>query len=421
MSSVYNFVRRHRRKLLWGGAAVGGLMIAARLMERQMTQARDKTSQDALERVRKSNHYETTERTCNSTIIHLYLELRSKILETFNTDKLTDTLRSGPPADEKIRIWNEIKILCFCKLAASVIAQAFLGVLVRLQLNILAGYLFTERVSVSSLVNNNSVSRLSPSSSVVMPGGGVPRKSIFRDPDTSRFSKRVQEKYLNIAQYFIDEGFRDVCEGLLVNVTNVLRDIPLQEKLKLSDLEQIFQRLMDGACTEFPERNLFLNPGKFLLSSSESSSSLARELTELELESLKNMLSETLEIMESQEVNGLLRRICRQGFAFLVDNMADHYSTVAQNVEGVDEFVSPCDIGIPMAKLVPILSSLVMDDSVGDDREEDEWLVHIREHGDLKLLGANCYETFCEREREREAEANHSWLQYLSTSVSSFF
>lgn len=31
-----SFIRRHRRKLIWGGAAVGGLVIAARIVERQM-------------------------------------------------------------------------------------------------------------------------------------------------------------------------------------------------------------------------------------------------------------------------------------------------------------------------------------------------------------------------------------------------
>ncbi|XP_023346748.1 peroxisomal biogenesis factor 3-like [Eurytemora carolleeae] len=150
-----SFIRRHRRKLIWGGAAVGGLVIAARIVERQMIKSREEEGRLALEKVRKQNHFESTESTCNSTLAHILHQLKLQILLEYQTNTLTDTLRRGPSGDEKVRIWEQIKMISFCRTSAYIISFSFIGVLLRVQLNVLAGHLFTTRVSVSSLLNNN--------------------------------------------------------------------------------------------------------------------------------------------------------------------------------------------------------------------------------------------------------------------------
>jgi len=373
-----------------GGAAVGGVMIAARIMERQLEKAREEAGKKSLEQHRKRNHFESTECTCVSTTSHIFSQLKESIVDAFQTEKLTQSLRLGPEPEEKIRIWNEIKLLCFCKATAFIIGEAFLGVLIRVQLNILAGYLYTERVSVNYLLNNNS------------------RDSMY----ASRFCKKVQEFYLNISNHFLKEGFPDFCEILTVNVKKTVEQIQLQDKLKLIDMEQTFQSILEDLFSEFPERNLFTNPGKFVLSSRESSAKHLEQLGDEDAETYKRILSETFEILESQEVIGILKRLCLQGFSYLTDQLSED-DVFCPSEEG-DEFVSPSSMCVPMAKLVPIISSLVQ---LEEGEETDRWLTHILDDSELKLLSANIYETFS---RVQE-DTPQTWFSYLQTSISSYF
>jgi len=409
MSSLYNFLRRHRRKLAWGGAAIGGAVLVSTLIDRHLTKAREEEGKQALESIRLRNYYEMTECTYNSTFSHLFNQLTTKIVEIFDADSITSALREKPGGDEKLRLWNEMKLVCFCKTSAFVICQTFLGVLVRVQLNILAGYMFSERVSVNSLLDYNRR------------GPNHPRTSISTQ---GRFSSALQEKYLNIAHFFISEGFVEFCELLMANVKKIVETVRLQDPLKLEDLERIFQNLLESIFTEGYDDNLLLNPGRFILSNKSDSANDLRNMREDDKATFKTILTETLEIMESQEVVSLIKRTSRQGFAFCTDNLADLFIDANQNpesdeAENAQRFISPCNIRLPLARLLPAISGFA-DSGKKEDGERDQWLSHLIECSDVKLLGANIYETFCEKERNRKAEQD-GWVEFLQTSVTNIF
>jgi len=428
MASVYNFIRRHRRKLVWGGAAVGGCLIAARLLERHLTQSRDREGKLALESTRKRNHYESTECTCNSTTSHLFHQLKQRIVHTFDATHLTDALRAGPQSAEKIRLWNEIKVLCFCKSTAYVVCEAFLGVLLRVQLSVLAGHLFTERIPVTSLLNNNRPAQ-----------------------DSSRFPSKLREHYLNLSNYFIDEGFNAFCKELQTIVTARVDAIKLQEKLGIYNIESIFTDILKDIQQDTAGDGLFINPGKFLLSSQQSSTAKLRDWSECDLETYASMLSDTLEILESKEVSQLLNKLCQQGIALLTDQLCECYQSVSseQSIkqdtanDGDLGFVSPCSVTIPLAKLIPAITHLVQVSQEEEGKEEKEkekneeiqarrpneeepWLAHILDNSDLKLLAANIYETFCSAhsttaQQQPPQQQQQSWLEYAKSSVNSLF
>ena len=101
-----------------------------------------------------------------------------------------------------------------------------------------------------------------------------------------------------------------------------------------------------------------------------------------------------------------------------MDNVGDHYSALSPNTDldtiNQDKnhlhdsgFVSPVNVTIPFAKLIPILSSLVKDISLNqrknknpifqaeiDEDEEDVWLSHLSINPNVKTLGANVFESF---------------------------
>ena len=59
-------------------------------------------------------------------------------------------------------------------------------------------------------------------------------------------------------------------------------------------------------------------------------------------------------------------------------------------------FVSPANVSLAVAKLIPILSGLVIppDNAAMGMPDGDLWLEHLQQQSGVKLLGANVYETF---------------------------
>lgn len=374
MSSLFNFVKRHRRKFVAGSVVLGGAAAAITLLDRHINQVREDERKKQLEIVRKRNHFECTDSAVNTTFIQLFHQLRSRIAEIYDTSELKEALRQNPDKEEKIRLWNEIKNLCFSNAVCYVIAEAFLGVLLRVQLNILAGYIYSDSTSG---VNNNS---------------------------ESRFSTKLQQTFLGISNFFLQEGVKEFSDIALLNVKSCVAFIQLQDKIGLDNVENIFNQIQDRILSDYPERNLVLNPGRFLLSSTES---LPSDLSERERNIYKEAVSETLEILESQEILNLLTRACRRGFALLIDKLAEPFIDDSScEEEGGDlvncpsdqqqdtdlkEFVSPCRVRLPLVKFLPELSSVT---EPLEEGSTDEWLSCLLESPDLKSLGANVYESF---------------------------
>ena len=114
-----------------------------------------------------------------------------------------------------------------------------------------------------------------------------------------------------------------------------------------------------------------------------------------------------MEILEQDEVLELARRISQQGFAFITDKLAESFDTSqpptssaatfkedpgtssdenARSVPGKDQiqvddaFTSPCGISMPLVKLLPVLLSVVQENELDEEKEEeetDEWIQHI--------------------------------------------
>jgi len=398
MSSLYDFVKRHRRKFVVGGAIVGGATLAFTLLDRHISQVREDERKKQLEIVRKRNHYESTDCAVTSTFIQLFHQLKNKIDEIHDTDHLKEALREGPDKEEKLRLWNEMKNVCFSKAVCYIIAEAFLGVLLRVQLNILAGYLYSDTTSTS---NNNS---------------------------ETRYSAKFQQVFLNISTYFVDEGFKEFSEIALLNVKSCVAFIQLQDEIGLDNVENIFTQIQDRILSDYPERNLALNPGRFLLSSTQS---LPSDFTDKEVEQFKEAISETLEILESQEVLNLMTRTCRRGFAILTDKLSEPFCDVEQSesesgsgdesksaTETSEKFVSPCRVRIPLVKLLPVLASCTQDPEVVGTN--DDWLTSLTDSADLKNLGANVYESFSVSVVKQTSNLGDSALQFLQSFKSKF-
>merc|ERR1712032_845762 len=283
---------------------LGGLYIVGRLAERQLVKAREAETALLVERTRKANQFSATESTCRHTLASLMPTLLNQVKENLNTEAITALLRAKPAAEEKLKLWERLKVLAITQCLAVIVGSAFLAVMLRTQLNVLAGALYQQEMSTSS---------------------------------SARMSPALQQTFLNSSHHFVTAGLARVCQNLESLVASNL-SLPLTARLTLSELEahltqvdhyhwsgigcnirrpllQLFEMVRGD------QSGIFSEPAPCFISQGQESSLSAEER-----ERLAQLLADSLDVLESEDTLELLVAVCRQGLAHLLDRVADHYS-----------------------------------------------------------------------------------------------
>jgi len=409
MSSEGGWLRRNRRRLLVGSAVAGGVIMVGKMVHKHFLQVQEKESQDLLEKARRQHHYDRTEQTCAKTLRSFFPSLRRSVSENLDSAPLAAELRTKPPPERKLQLWEQLKVIAFSRCAAVVIGGVYISIMVRMQLNILAGYLYKQQLTTlqnpTTSENNNDVSK-------------------------QKISSKLQEKYLDVCTQFVSEGMKKLCCDISSRVESVTTSIDLKQKMSLTDIEALLTEIFIQLETSQNDENIFKNPGVYFIPTDDIFHAATNEMGGDEKEVLKQMYAETLDVLESQDTVSLAINLSRQGVSQLVDRVADYYATIGMNTEQPlvskpgpsnksslhdSGFVSPANISLAVAKLIPILTGLVQ---IPED-EQDLWLLHLQENPSVKLLAANVYETFCQP--DQEMEQTDSWMSYISQSISSYF
>lgn len=181
-ASIKGFLQRHRRKLFIGGVTIVGVYAAARYAKWRITQWKQQQEREYLEQARKQHHFESNQRTCSITLYSLIPSLRDTLLEKLNSEEITSKLRDKP--DNKLELWEELKVFSFARTITAVYSSCLLFVFLRVQLNIIGGYMYLD--SLVSTVEQGSNGR------------------------KMRVAEDIQKKYLALVKYLMSEGLDDM-------------------------------------------------------------------------------------------------------------------------------------------------------------------------------------------------------------------
>ncbi|KAG7166482.1 peroxisomal biogenesis factor 3-like [Homarus americanus] len=391
---VKDFLYRHRRKFVIGGAIIGGVAVLSRYAEFKLLEWHDQQTRILMEKQKKRQHYENTHRTANATVLSLSLNMKEVISKELDADILLQAVREQP--QHKHSIWEQLKIVGFSRAISTVYIASLVASAVRVQLMLLAGYTFGDVIQSCH--------------------AGAP------------ISQTLQQKYLSVLHYLVEKGIPKLTSQVTQAVTHIVTGLPLGRPLTLSQLEAIFQEI------------------KLILAGENSSQDdlYERKITKLEPWSryvfeapvppegdsgedriLYNMLIETDDIIDSEDFSTVVDTLIQHGFNHLLDRMADFYplpksqqgfcgsnenwvDNVSRDIlpnvstSEVDSFpltqITPThstsfsnNSSLPVAKLVPLLSGVVhgaLSPTPG------QLLQKILTVDKLDSLGANVYEAF---------------------------
>jgi len=397
MSNFVTWVKRHRRKFVISGAVLGGLYLVGKVAERQMAKLQEEETRKILEAARKQNHFTSTENTCQRTIAALFPALRQMIADKLDTDSITNILRQKPQTEDKVQFWTELKVISVSRCVVLVLSGVYLCVMLRVQLNILAGYLYDQQISCTA---------------------GTPH--LNNNTKLHKLSTELQENFLSICNNFVSEGVERLCDQVSSVVSSSLKNLNLQQRLSLTELEALFLDIFKQIQSGESDTCILANPGLYFLPSTDQ---FITGLTEADQEDVKRMFAETLDVLESEDTRGLVNQLCRQGLSHIMDNVGEYYNTAglshcsSQTKSSLQDsgFVSPATISLPVAKIIPLLSSQVVV-TVG---EQDVWLLHLQESPSVKVLGANVYESFCQSS-PTQPQQEQTWGQWITSTAAAW-
>uniref|UniRef100_A0A1A8A243 Peroxisomal biogenesis factor 3 n=1 Tax=Nothobranchius furzeri TaxID=105023 RepID=A0A1A8A243_NOTFU len=380
-SSVWNFIKRHKKKFIFTGAVVGGVYIFGRYAQKKIRDIQEKEATEYIAQARRQFHFESNQRTCNMTVLSMLPPLREAVVAQLNSETLTALLKTKPA--NKLEIWEDLKIISFTRTIVAVYSTCMLVVLLRVQLNIIGGYLYLDNSVGKSITNP-----LAPAD--------------------------VQQQYLSSIQHLLGDGRGQisscrltsdpsVCVGCVTSprvspglnelitvvkraVQRSLGSVSLKQSLSLLELEQQLSWIRAEVESD-SERPM----SRFLLADDENAlAEQACGLTENDVMTIR-LLNETRDMLDSPDFGTILNICLNRAFSLLLDNLAEFFRPPPGDSAPNSAPDSLAAVSLPLAKIVPIINGQI--NSICSETPS-LFVQDLLLNDQVKEFAANVYESF---------------------------
>uniref|UniRef100_A0A3Q3AV26 Peroxisomal biogenesis factor 3 n=1 Tax=Kryptolebias marmoratus TaxID=37003 RepID=A0A3Q3AV26_KRYMA len=322
---------------------VSGAYLLGKYAQKKIKEVQEKEATEYIAQARRQFHFESNQRTCNMTGKSLSFNgsLRRK-------QSLVSSLTGFVPAN-KLEIWEDLKIISFTRTIVAVYSTCMLVVLLRVQLNIIGGYLYLDNSSP-----------LAP-------------------PD-------VQQQYLSSIQHLLGDGLTELITVVKKAVQNSLGGVSLKQSLSLLELEQQLSWIRAEVEAD-SDRSL----SWYLLADDENAlADQACGLTENDVMTIR-LLNETRDMLDSPDFTTVLNICLNRGFSRLLDNLAEFFRSPPGDSAPSAAPDSLSVVSLPLAKIVPIINGQI---NTICSETPSHFVQDLLLNDRVKEFAANVYEAF---------------------------
>ncbi|XP_029452377.1 peroxisomal biogenesis factor 3 [Rhinatrema bivittatum] len=369
MLSAWNFLKRHRRKLLFVGAAAGGVYLLGRYAQKKIREIQEREAAEYIAQARRQYHFESNQRTCNMTVLSMLPALRDALMQQLSSESLTSLLKSRP--SNKLEIWEDLKIISFTRSIVAVYSTCMLVVLLRVQLNIIGGYIYLDNASI------------------YMDFFFTPSQTVLAPPE-------VQQQYLSSIQHLLGDGLTELITVVKQAVQKILGSVSLKHALSLLELEQTLREVRQVVeCSQDPSRTEKVESRsplcRYMMPDEENPlTAQACGLTEKDVTTIK-LLNETRDMLESPDFSTVLNTCINKGFSRLLDNIAEFFRPTEQDLIQSNSRNSLSSVGLPLAKIIPIVNGQI---HLVCSETSSHFVQDLLMMEQVKVFAANVYEAF---------------------------
>ncbi|KAM6992840.1 peroxisomal biogenesis factor 3 [Tautogolabrus adspersus] len=352
-SSAWNFIKRHKRKFIFTGAFIGGVYFLGKYAQKKISDIQEKEATEYIAQARRQFHFESNQRTCNMTVLSMLPPLKEAIINQLNSESLTALLKTKPA--NKLEVWEDLKIISFTRTIVGVYSTCMLVVLLRVQLNIIGGYLYLD-----NSVGKSAMTPLAP-------------------PD-------VQQQYLSSIQHLLGDGLTELMTVVKRAVQNSLGGMSLKQSLSLLELEQQLSWIR-AEVEAGSERPL----SWYMLADDENTlADQACGLTENDAVTIR-LLNETRDMLDSPDFTTVLSTCLNRGFSRLLDNLAEFFRSPPGDSSPESAPDSLSAVSLPLAKIIPIINGQI---NYICSETPSHFVQDLLMNDQVKEFAANVYETF---------------------------
>uniref|UniRef100_A0A8C6WQY1 Peroxisomal biogenesis factor 3 n=1 Tax=Neogobius melanostomus TaxID=47308 RepID=A0A8C6WQY1_9GOBI len=366
-SSTWNFLKRHKRKFIFAGAVVGGVYFLGKYAQKKIREIQEREANEYIAQARRQFHFESNQRTCNMTVLSMLPSLKEAIATQLNSESLTALLKTKPT--NKLEIWEDLKIISFTRTIVAVYSTCMLVVLLRIQLNIIGGYLYLDNSA-----NKSTTAPMAP-------------------PD-------VQQQYLSSIQHLLGDGLIELMTVVKRAVQNSLGDVSLKQTLSLLELEQQISWIRAEVEGSEPERQLswyMLYWLRLLCLFQAFKVNIecllcvqACGLTENDVLTIR-LLNETRDMLDSPDFKKVLNTCMNRGFSRLLDNLATFFRSPSLESDHSPAPDNLTAMSLPLAKIIPIINGQI---NTICSETPSHFVQDILLNDQVKEFAANVYEAF---------------------------
>ncbi|XP_056283510.1 peroxisomal biogenesis factor 3 [Pseudoliparis swirei] len=352
-SSVWSFIKRHKRKFIFTGVVVGGVYVLGKYAQKKMGEFQENEATEYIAQARRQFHFESNQRTCNMTVLSMLPPLKEAVVNQLNSESLTALLKAKPA--NKLEIWEDLKIISFTRTIVAVYSTCMLVVLLRVQLNIIGGYLYLDH-------------------------------SVGKSTATPLAPPEVQQQYLSSIQHLLGDGLIALMTVVKKAVQRSLGGVSLKQSLSLLELEQQLSWIRAEVEAE-EERPM----SWYMLADAEDAlADQACGLTGNDLATIK-LLNETRDMLDSPDFTTVLNVTLNRGFSRLLDDLAEFFRPPPGDSASCFAPDSLAAVSLPLAKIIPIVNGQI--NSICSETPS-HFVQDLLMNDQVKEFAANVYETF---------------------------
>ncbi|NXN40447.1 PEX3 factor, partial [Rhinoptilus africanus] len=346
-----------------------GVYLLGKYGQKKIREIQEREAAEYIAQARRQYHFESNQRTCNMTdfffsllitVLSMLPTLRDALMHQLNSESLTSLLKNRPA--NKLEIWEDLKIISFTRSIVAVYSTCMLVVLLRVQLNIIGGYIYLDNAALCK----NGTTPLAP--------------------------PEVQQQYLSSIQHLLGDGLTELITIVKAAVHKVFGSISLKHTLSLLELEQKLKDIRKAVEHKDADQIESCSPLCHYLMPDEENplATQACGLTERDIATIK-LLNETRDMLESPDFSTVLGTCLNRGFSRLLDNMAEFFRPTEQDLSQNGSVNSLSSVSLPLAKIIPIINGQIH--SVCSETPS-HFVQDLLMMEQVKDFAANVYEAF---------------------------
>ncbi|CAG8741156.1 27293_t:CDS:2, partial [Racocetra persica] len=272
-------------------------------------------------------------------------------------------------ADKKTRVelWNEVKYKTFVRSIAAIYLEAFLTLIITIQLNLLGRYNYLYSIVSLTEHDREQVIQINP-------------------PTGSILNSNIEKKYLTFSWWFLNVGYNEVIERVIIAVETQLSTVPLKQDLSykdfvwlLSEIRSRVERTEDGRPYEFLNVLIPENQADELRVLDQGGGG---ELDSHIDSKLRKLLDETKDFLHGQDFTAVLSSCVSSAFSLMQQDLHTHF--VYQDGEPIEKNVT----------LVKLLPDLAREAHIILSSAQNKFLDVIKDCKELQALCAVIYSSF---------------------------